>query len=89
MEGVLYKMDESFLPKLDELFGYPEEYTRKLMDLNRHDFTTVKAAVYFAQPGRTGKKLKPNKAMMKLYKSSKKDMSMLYFSRLMNTRTCD
>ena len=59
------------------------------MGLNRHDFTTVKGAVYFAQPGRIGKKLKPNKAMMKLYKSSKKDMSMLYFSRLMNTRTCD
>ena len=89
MEGVLYKMDESFLPKLDELFGYPEEYTRKLMDLNRHDFTSVKAAVYFAQPGRIGEKLKPSKAMMKLYRSSKKDMSMLYFSRLMNTRTCD
>jgi hypothetical protein len=59
------------------------------MQLNRHDFTQVNGIVYFALPEKTGKNLKPTKAVMKLFKNSKKEMSMLYFARLMNTRTCD
>lgn len=89
MEGVLYEMQDTFLPKLDEFFGYPEECSRKLMDLNRHDFTQVRGIVYVAKPGKIGKNLKPTKAIMKLYRDAKKEMSMLYFARLMNTRTCD
>ena len=89
MEGVLYEMQDIFLPKLDEFHGYPKECNRKLMDLNRHDFTTVRGVVYFAQPDNIGEKLKPSKALMKLFKKAKKDMTFLYFARLMNTRTCD
>ena len=89
MEGVLYDMDDTFLPKLDEFHGYPEECTRKLMDLNAHDFHTVRGIVYFAQPNRIAEKLKPSKELMKLYRKSRKEHSMLYFARLMNTRTCD
>ena len=89
MEGVLYDMDDTFLPKLDEFHGYPEECTRKLMDLNAHDFHTVRGIVYYAQPNRIAEKLKPSKELMKLYRKSRKEHSMLYFARLMNTRTCD
>ena len=89
MEGVLYDMDDTFLPKLDEFHGYPKECTRKLMDLNAHDFHTVRGIVYFAQPNRIAEKLKPSKELMKLYRKSRKEHSMLYFARLMNTRTCD
>ena len=89
MEGMLYDMYDTFLPKLDEFHGYPKECTRKVMDLNAHDFHTVRGIVYFAQPDRTGDKLKPSKALMKLFKQSRKEMTMLYFARLMNTRTCD
>ena len=89
MEGVLYEMYDTFLPQLHEFHGYPTECNRKLMDLNRHDFTTIKGIVYFAQPDKIGEKLKPTKALMKLYRKSRKEHSMLYFARLMNTRTCD
>ena len=89
MEGVLYDMDDTFLPKLDEFHGYPKECTRKLMDLNAHDFHTLRGIVYFAQPNRIAEKLKPSKELMKLYRKSRKEHSMLYFARLMNTRTCD
>ena len=89
MEGVLYEMQDTFLPKLDEYHGHPKECTRKLMSLNRHDFNTVKGIVYYAQPDKIGENLKPSKALMKLYRKSRKEHSMLYFSRLMNTRTCD
>ena len=89
MEGMLYDMHDTFLPKLDEFYGYPKECNRKVMDLNAHDFHTVRGIVYFAQPDRIGDKLKPSKALMKLFKKSRKEMTMLYFARLMNTRTCD
>ena len=89
MEGMLYDMYDTFLPKLDEFHGYPKECNRKVMDLNAHDFHTVRGIVYFAQPDRIGDKLKPSKALMKLFRKSKKEMTMLYFARLMNTRTCD
>jgi len=89
MEGMLYDMYDTFLPELDEFHGYPKECNRKVMDLNAHDFHTVRGIVYFAQPDRIGDKLKPSKALMKLFRKSRKEMTMLYFSRLMNTRTCD
>ena len=89
MEGMLYDMHDTFLPKLDAFHGYPKECNRKVMDLNAHDFHTVRGIVYFAQPERIGDKLKPSKALMKLFRKSRKEMTMLYFARLMNTRTCD
>ena len=89
MEGMLYDMYDTFLPKLDEFHGYPKECIRKVMDLNAHDFHTVRGIVYFAQADRIGDKLKPSKALMKLFRKSRKEMTMLYFARLMNTRTCD
>ena len=52
MEGMLYDMSDTFLPKLDEFHGYPKECNRKVMDLNAHDFHTVRGIVYFAQPDR-------------------------------------
>jgi len=89
MEGMLYDMHDTFLPKLDAFHGYPKECNRKVMDLNAHDFHTVRGIVFFAQPDRIGDKLKPSKALMKLFRKSRKEMTMLYFARLMNTRTCD
>jgi hypothetical protein len=89
MEGMLYDMYDTFLPKLDEFHGYPKECTRKVMDLNAHDFHTVRGVVYFAQPDKIEEKLKPSKELMKLFRKSRKEFSMLYFARLMNTRTCD
>ncbi|MBT3515632.1 MAG: gamma-glutamylcyclotransferase [Nitrospina sp.] len=89
MEGMLYDMYDTFLPKLDEFHGYPKECNRKVMDLNAHDFHTVRGIVYFSQPDKIEEKLKPSKELMKLFRKSRKEFSMLYFARLMNTRTCD
>jgi len=89
MIGVMYEMEEKFLPRLDEIHGYPHEYTRKTMQFNRHDFTQTKGIVYVAKLERTQRGLKPSKAMLKIMRAAKRDMTMLYFSRLMNTPTID
>ena len=80
MEGVLYDMHDTFLPKLDEFHGYPKECNRKLMDLNAHDFHTVRGIVYYAQPNRIAEKLKPSKELMKLYRKSRKEHSCLLYT---------
>ena len=89
MHGELYVMDEKFLPKLDELFGHPDEYQRKVMRFNRHDFILVNGLTYIARPDKIATGLKPSKATMKIFRKAKKLFPMLYFSRLMNTPTCD
>ncbi len=89
MEGIMYEIDEKFLPKLDEIYQYPEEYTRKKMRLTKHDFTYVNGIVYFAPEHRMQEGLMPTKAMLKGYKECRKNLTMLYISRLMNTPTLD
>ena len=89
MHGELYVMDEKFLPKLDEIFGPPDEYQRKVLRFNRHDFILINGLTYIARPDKIAKGLKPSKATMKIFRKAKKFFPMLYFSRLMNTPTCD
>jgi len=89
LEGVLYEMNESFLPKLDEIYHHPDEYKRQIFRFTKHDFTVVRGFTYIAIPERVGKKLLPNKAMMKRLKGARKNLQSLYFYRLMNIRTVD
>ncbi len=89
MHGELYAMDEKFVPKLDELFDHPNEYQRKVMRFNRHDFTMINGLTYIARPEKVDPGLKPDKATMKILRKTKKLFPMLYFSRMMNIPTCD
>ena len=89
MHGELYAMDEKLLPQLDKLFGHPDEYQRKVMRFNRHDFTMINGLTYIARPDKIKRGLKPGKATLKIFRKAKKLFPMLYFSRLMNTPTCD
>lgn len=89
MSGVLYEMDECFLPKLDEIHQHPQEYIRKAMQFIKHDFTRVKGLAYIAPPEKTRDDLTSTKAMIKRLRGVKKSVPMLYFSRLMNTHTAD
>ena len=89
MHGELYAMDEKFVPKLDEIFDHPNEYQRKVLRFNRHDFTLINGLTYIARPDKIQRGLKPDKATLKIFRKAKKLFPMLYFSRLMNTPTCD
>ena len=89
MHGELYEIDAKFVQKLDEIFDHPNEYQRKVMRFNRHDFLMINGIVYVAKPDKIAKGLKPSKAMMKIFRKTKKLFPMLYFSRLMNTPTID
>jgi gamma-glutamylcyclotransferase (GGCT)/AIG2-like uncharacterized protein YtfP len=83
MEGVLYEMLEENVPKLDALYGHPDEYQRKKMRFTKHDFTFVDGIVYIAQKDRTKSGLLPSKDMLKVYKGCRKILTKLYLSRLL------
>lgn len=89
MEGVMYEMDEAYLPRLDEIHRCPKEYQRKTMRFNKHDFTMVGGYAYIARAEKTGTQLRPSKAIMQKIRGAKKQLQMLYFSRIMNTPTLD
>jgi len=83
MEGVLYEMLEENVPKLDALYGHPDEYQRKKMRFTKHDFTFVDGIVYIAQKDRTKSGLLPSKDMLNTYKGCRKILTKLYLSRLL------
>lgn len=89
MFGVMYEMDDSFLPRLDEIHQAPAEYQRKVLRFTQHDFNMTNGLAYVARPEKTKPGLKPGKETMKIIKGAKKSLTMLYFSKLMTTPTID
>lgn len=87
--GVMYEMDDSYLPRLDEIHQAPQEYQRKVMRFNKHDFAMMNGFLYIARPEKIQFNLKPDKATMQILRKAKKELPMLYFSRLMGTKTID
>lgn len=89
MEGILYEVEESLLPKIDEYYGHPNEYQRKKMRFTKHDFTFVNGFVYIAQIEQTDSKLLPSQAQLDRYRPARKFMTRLYFSRLVTQATVE
>ncbi len=89
MEGIMYEIDESYLPRLDAYYGYPEEYQRKKVRLTKHDFTFVNGIVYIAQVEKTNPKLLPCQAQLDEYRPARKILSKLYLSRLVTQATVE
>ena len=87
--GIMYEMDESYLPRLDEIHQAPKEYQRKVMRFNKHDFAMTNGFLYLAHPEKIQHGLKPDKATMKILRNAKSSVPMLYFSRLMGFKTID
>ena len=87
--GIMYEMEHSYLPRLDEIHQVPGEYQRKVMRFNKHDFAMTSGFLYIARPEKIKRGLKPDKATMKILRNAKSSVPMLYFSRLMGTRTLD
>ncbi len=87
--GVMYEMDHKYLSRLDEVHQAPHEYQRRILRFNKHDFTMVNGFLYMARPEKIQFNLKPDKATMKILRKAKKELPMLYFSRLMGNKTID
>ena len=87
--GIMYEMEHSYLPRLDEIHQVPGEYQRKVMRFNKHDFAMTSGFLYIARPEKIKRGLKPDKATRKILRYAKSSVPMLYFSRLMGTRTLD
>lgn len=89
MEGILYEIDDSYLPKLDAFYGHPQEYQRTKVRLTKHDFTFVNGFCYIAQIEKTDPQLLPCQAQLDEYRNAKKILSKLYLSRMVTQATVE
>ena len=63
--GVLYKIENSDLKKLDKYEGCPNHYKRERIPVILHDGKKITAEVYIAQSNKTREGLKPTEEYMK------------------------
>ena len=50
VEGILYKVNESDIKKLDKFEGFPKHYTKEILTIRLFDGELVQAIVYIANP---------------------------------------
>lgn len=89
MEGILYEVDETLLPKIDAYYGHPNEYQRKKMRFTKHDFTFINGFVYIAQIENTDSSLLPSQAQLDRYRPTRNILTRLYFSRMVTQATVE
>lgn len=88
VEGVLYRLDEAALEKLDGYEGYPGHYGREEMEV-RCDDGVVRAWVYVAMPARTEEGLRPTREYLEHLLAGRNFLSDDYYRMLLETPTLD
>jgi gamma-glutamylcyclotransferase len=64
VEGVLYKISEADIVKLDNYEGYPYHYYRDVLKIETSNQETVNAVAYIANKEKIKHSLKPSKSYM-------------------------
>lgn len=89
VEGVLYKIMKSDLPKLDLVEGYPSHYDRFKLGIELDNGKKVKAEVYIAQPDYVRDGMKPSRSYMEHLLAGKDIISDRYYRILGAFKTLD
>lgn len=89
VEGILYKVTEEELEKLDVYEGVKENHYRrqKVKVVIRSTGEEVEAQTYIANPEKTKDGLKPSRNYLKHLLAARKYLSEKYVKRLENTET--
>ncbi|MFQ5957675.1 MAG: gamma-glutamylcyclotransferase family protein [Candidatus Brocadiales bacterium] len=82
VEGVLYDILDSDLPKLDIREGYPEHYDRVNLKIESHNYKEQEAVIYIAQPDKVKEGLRPTKDYLNHLLAAKDILSESYYRRL-------
>lgn len=86
VEGIVYPVDMAEIQKLDVKEGYPDHYTRKLIQVNT-PHGNLEAWVYIAQPDKTAENLKPEQSYLDHLLAGKDFLSIPYYKSLHFTET--
>ena len=89
VEGIIYRVSEDSMQKLDKFEGVPDHYQRKNMSVENDDKEYVNCVVYIANPSKVNDYLKPKKEYLDHLLKGKEFLSENYFSDLKNVETLD
>ena len=90
VEGALYDIDATSLPKLDKCEGYPDEYLKiPIKVLLPSDGREVCAITYIANPNKIGDRLKPRRCYLDHLLAGRDILSEGYLEWLEGTETLD
>lgn len=89
VEGVLYDISDSDLPRLDKYEGYPSHYYRVKVKVQLGDGQEVEAITYIAQPDKVTEGLRPMKGYLNHLLAARDILSESYFRRLEAWETLD
>ena len=89
VEGIIYKVSEDSMQKLDKFEGVPDHYQRKNMFVENDYKESINCIVYIANPSKVNDCLKPEKEYLGHLFEGKEFLSENYFSNLKNVETLD
>ena len=89
VEGILYEITKDCIENLDKYEKYPEEYDRRLINVNLTSGIEYEAHVYIAQPHKTSDTLKPTKEYLSHLLCAKDLLSSDYRLKLSSQNTVD
>ena len=89
VEGIIYKVNEETLQKLDRFEGVPDHYFRKNMMVENDQGEFVNCVTYLANSSKISNSLKPEKWYLDHLLEGKEFLSENYFYDLKNTETLD
>ncbi len=89
VEGIIYKVDEETLQKLDRFEGVPNHYNRKTMEIESKDNEMINCITYLANPSKTDDSRKPEKWYLNHLLKGEEYLSKEYFSDLKKIETLD
>jgi gamma-glutamylcyclotransferase len=88
VEGIIYKVEEDTLQKLDRFEGVPNHYIREMLKVE-NDKGVVNCTTYIANPSKIDNSLKPEKSYLNHLLEGKEFLSDGYFFNLKNIETLD
>jgi gamma-glutamylcyclotransferase len=89
VEGMIYKVDEETLEKLDRFEGVPNHYNRKTMKIRNENNEMIDCITYLANPSQMDNSRKPEKWYLNHLLKGKEYLSEEYFSDLRKTNSLD
>jgi gamma-glutamylcyclotransferase len=89
VEGIIYKVTEKTLEKLDGFEGVPNHYQRNILSIENSENNLIDSVTYVANKIQIDNSLKPQKQYLEHLLAGKKFLSESYFSNLKNTETLD
>ena len=87
VEGIIYKVSEEGIEKLDRREGVPDDYLQETMSVGNDNNESINCIVYIANRSKINNSLKPERWYLNHLLEGKEFLSEKYYSKLKNTET--